>query len=89
MANLLHVLRALSLHEWFFNKIEDGNHQLIANYAISDLDEDVDEDFKNRSEKIQFLRTHVHTMKKLIFFAWNWVWRDFFDHKGFSSRTWH
>ncbi|XP_022759486.1 transcription termination factor MTEF18, mitochondrial [Durio zibethinus] len=67
MANLPHVMRALSLHQWFFNKIKDGNHQLLANYAISYIDEDLDMDFRDSLERIQFSRTPVHTMEKLRF----------------------
>ncbi|XVF33590.1 hypothetical protein REPUB_Repub17cG0181300 [Reevesia pubescens] len=67
MANLPHVMRALSLHEWLFNKIKDGNHQLLANYAISNLDEDLDRDFIDNLGRIQFSRTPAHTMEKLSF----------------------
>ena len=67
MANLPHVMRALNLHYWLFNKIKDGNHQLLANYALSDLDEDLDKDFKDSLDRIQFSRTPVHTMEKLSF----------------------
>ncbi|OMO70678.1 Mitochodrial transcription termination factor-related protein [Corchorus capsularis] len=68
MANLPYVMRALSLHKWFFNKIKDGNHQLLAKSAISDPNEDVNEDFRDGLEKIQSSRTPVHTMNKLNFF---------------------
>ncbi|OMP00723.1 Mitochodrial transcription termination factor-related protein [Corchorus olitorius] len=67
MANLPNVMRALSLHEWFFNKIKDGNHQLLAKSAISHPNEDVNEDFRDGLEKIKSSRTPVHTMKKLAF----------------------
>ncbi|KAK8487045.1 hypothetical protein V6N13_016284 [Hibiscus sabdariffa] len=67
MANLPNVMRALNLNEWFFNRIKDGNHRLLANCALSDLDEDFDKDFRDSFEKIQFSRTPVHTMEKLIF----------------------
>ncbi|XWS45840.1 hypothetical protein CRYUN_Cryun14cG0014000 [Craigia yunnanensis] len=67
MANLPHVMRALNLHEWLFNKIKDGNHHLLANYALGDLDEDLDKDFRDSLNRIQFSRTPVHTMEKLSF----------------------
>ncbi|XVF79786.1 hypothetical protein PTKIN_Ptkin15bG0017500 [Pterospermum kingtungense] len=67
MANLPHVMRALSLHEWFFNKIKGGNHRLLANYALSDPDEDLDKDFIDSFDRIQFSRTPIHTMEKLSF----------------------
>lgn len=67
MANLPHVMRAIDLHEWFFNKIKAGNHQLLASYAMSDPDEDSDKEFRDGLEKIQVSRTPVHTMNKLAF----------------------
>lgn len=67
MANLPQVMRALNLHEWFFNNIKDGNHQLLANYALSNTDEDLDKDFSDGLERIKFSRTPVHTREKLTF----------------------
>ncbi|KAE8696834.1 RNA-binding KH domain-containing protein isoform 1 [Hibiscus syriacus] len=67
MANLPNVMKALNLHEWLFNKIKDGNHLLLANCAVSDLDEDFDMDFRDSFERIQFSRTPIHTTEKLIF----------------------
>ncbi|KAI5564091.1 hypothetical protein POPTR_014G044900v4 [Populus trichocarpa] len=67
MANLPHVMRAMELHEWFFNKIKDGNHQLLASYVMSDPDEDLDEKYRDSLERIQCTRTPMHTMNKLEF----------------------
>ncbi|CAK7347716.1 unnamed protein product [Dovyalis caffra] len=67
MANLPHVVRAMELHDWFFNKIKDGNHQLLASYAMSDPDEDLDEKYRDCLERIQRTRTPLHTMNKLEF----------------------
>ncbi|KAK6285413.1 hypothetical protein POUND7_011592 [Theobroma cacao] len=67
MGNLPHMMRALRLHEWFFNRIRDGNHKLLANYAISHPGEDLDDDFRDCLERIQFSRTPIHTMSKLSF----------------------
>ncbi|KAL5545255.1 hypothetical protein UlMin_009039 [Ulmus minor] len=65
MANLPHVMRALDLHEWFFDKISD--HQLLASYAISNPDEDVDTKFTDSLKKIESSRTPIHNMSKLDF----------------------
>lgn len=67
MANLPHVMKALNLHEWFFQKMKSGNHQLLADYALSDPDEDLDTEFRDGLEKIQSSRCPIHTMKKLDF----------------------
>ncbi|KAE8673536.1 RNA-binding KH domain-containing protein isoform 1 [Hibiscus syriacus] len=67
MANLPNVMKALNLHEWLFNKIKDGNYRLLVNCTLSDLDEDFDKDFRDSFERIQFSRTPIHTMEKLIF----------------------
>lgn len=67
MANLPHVMKALDLHEWFFLKIRNGNHQLLANYVLGDPDEDLDKDFKDGLEMIQSSRTPTHSMNKLNF----------------------
>ncbi|KAG5231061.1 mitochondrial transcription termination factor-related family protein [Salix suchowensis] len=67
IANLPHVMRAMELHEWFFNKIKDGNLHLLASYAISDRDEDLDEKYRDSLERIQRTRTPMHTMNKLEF----------------------
>ncbi|KAG8485095.1 hypothetical protein CXB51_021084 [Gossypium anomalum] len=66
MTNLPNVMRALNLHKWFFDRIKNGNHRLLANYTLKD-DEDLDKGFQDSLEKIQFSRTPVHTMEKLIF----------------------
>ncbi|XP_075643771.1 transcription termination factor MTEF18, mitochondrial [Castanea sativa] len=67
MANLPNVLRALNLHEWFFNKIKNGSHQLLANYVLSDPDEGLDREFRDGLDKIQYSRTPIHNMNKLNF----------------------
>jgi hypothetical protein len=67
MANLPHVMKALNLHEWFFHKLKSGNHQLLANYVLSDPDEGLDTEFRDGLEKIKSSRCPIHTMKKLNF----------------------
>ena len=67
MANLPHVMRALDLHEWFFNKIRNSNGQLLATYTISCPDEDIDKEFVNALKRIKSSRTCIHTMSKLDF----------------------
>ncbi|EEF50280.1 transcription termination factor MTEF18, mitochondrial [Ricinus communis] len=67
MANLPHVMRAMDLHLWFFNKIKDGYHELLASYALRDPDEDLDKEFSDSLERIRVSRTPTHTMSKLDF----------------------
>ncbi|KAJ7950827.1 putative Mitochondrial transcription termination factor family protein [Quillaja saponaria] len=67
MANLPHVMKALDLHAWFFNKIINGNHQLFASYVVNNPIEDHDKEFRDGLEKIQLSRTPIHTMGKLNF----------------------
>ncbi|XP_028757836.1 transcription termination factor MTEF18, mitochondrial-like [Neltuma alba] len=65
IANLPQVMRALDLHEWFFNKIKDGNHQLLMKYIASYPDEDRAEEYRSGLEMIHVSRTPNHTMSKL------------------------
>ncbi|KAF8380547.1 hypothetical protein HHK36_028035 [Tetracentron sinense] len=67
LANLPHLMRAVDLHEWFFNKIMNGDHHLLANVVISNLDEDMDKDFKESLGRIQSTRTYNYTIGKLDF----------------------
>lgn len=67
MVNLPHSMRALNLHQWFFDRIKNGNHNLLANYALDDPDEDIDKEFKESLNKIQSSRTPFYTMNKLNF----------------------
>ncbi|KAE8720886.1 RNA-binding KH domain-containing protein isoform 1 [Hibiscus syriacus] len=53
MANLPNVMRALNLHEWFFDRIKDGNHRLLADCTLGDVYEDFYKDFRDRFERIQ------------------------------------
>ncbi|KAJ6722577.1 CGI-12 PROTEIN-RELATED [Salix koriyanagi] len=46
---------------------QDGNLHLLASYAISDPDEDLDEKYRDSLERIQRTRTPMHTMNKLEF----------------------
>ncbi|KAK6923454.1 Transcription termination factor, mitochondrial/chloroplastic [Dillenia turbinata] len=65
--NLPYVMRALDLHEWFFNRIRNGNQHLLGSYAISSPDEDLDYHFRDTLGKIQGKRTPYHTLSKLKF----------------------
>ncbi|GFZ00679.1 mitochondrial transcription termination factor family protein [Actinidia rufa] len=67
MANLPHVMRAMDLHEWFFAMMKVGNHCRLGTYVIGDPNEDLDTDYASSIEKIQFLRTPIHTLGKLDF----------------------
>ncbi|KAK6918633.1 Transcription termination factor, mitochondrial/chloroplastic [Dillenia turbinata] len=65
--NLPYVMRALDLHEWFFNRIRNGNQHLLGSYAMSSPDEDLDYHFRDTLGKIQGTRTPYHTLNKLKF----------------------
>lgn len=67
MVNLPHVMRALDLHEWFFNKLKNESPSLLSNYVINDPDEDLDREYRDGLEKIHSSRTPVHTIAKLNF----------------------
>ncbi|KAL6965081.1 hypothetical protein U1Q18_036139, partial [Sarracenia purpurea var. burkii] len=67
MANLPHVMRALDLEEWFFNKIRNGNHHLLGTYVIGNPKEDLDKDYNGNLEVIQSSKTRIHTLRKLNF----------------------
>ncbi|EXB37619.1 hypothetical protein L484_021825 [Morus notabilis] len=67
MANLPHVMKALSLREWCFNKIRKTNGRLLATYAISGPDEDVDKEFVDALERIKSSRWATHAMSKVDF----------------------
>ncbi|KAL7203866.1 hypothetical protein ACSBR2_017008 [Camellia fascicularis] len=65
MVNLPHVMRALDLQEWFFNKMRSGKHHLLCTYVIGN--EDLDKDYKGSLDIIQSSRTSIHTLQKLNF----------------------
>ncbi|KAH7554612.1 hypothetical protein JRO89_XS12G0247000 [Xanthoceras sorbifolium] len=67
MANLPHVMRALNLQEWFFNRISNGNHRLLGNYVLSNPDERLDKEYQDSLERFLSLKLRVHTMNKLEF----------------------
>ncbi|KAM7508830.1 hypothetical protein LguiA_019283 [Lonicera macranthoides] len=67
LSNLPGLMRSLDLHERFFNEIKNGNHKLLITYPMGSPDEDLDNDFKENLARIQSLRTHVHTLRKLDF----------------------
>ncbi|KAK9274176.1 hypothetical protein L1049_018990 [Liquidambar formosana] len=67
MANLPHVMRALDLHEWFFNELKGGNHHLLGDYVFSGADGALDRDFKDGLDRIHSSRTPLHTISKLNF----------------------
>ncbi|CAH2041051.1 unnamed protein product [Thlaspi arvense] len=66
MVNLPHVMRALDLHEWFFNKMRNGKHFLLGTYIIGN-EEDLDKDYQCCLDMIHQTRTAVHTLNKLNF----------------------
>ncbi|KAJ4842555.1 hypothetical protein Tsubulata_008497 [Turnera subulata] len=64
MANLPNVMRAMNLDEWFFQRLKDGDPQLLDTCAV---EEDLDTKFRESLDKIRASRTPVHTMNKLNF----------------------
>ncbi|KMS99963.1 hypothetical protein BVRB_1g018050 [Beta vulgaris subsp. vulgaris] len=68
MLNLPHVLRAMDLHEWFFDKVKGGKYQLLSSYNLSNPDEGEDEDYVQNLEKIKFARTYSYSLSKLEIF---------------------
>ncbi|XP_010531292.1 PREDICTED: transcription termination factor MTEF18, mitochondrial [Tarenaya hassleriana] len=67
MANLPHVMRALDLHDWIFDRLRNGNHHFLASYSLNNPDEDIIGEYRERLEEIQRSRTPTHTMHKLDF----------------------
>ncbi|KAL5733319.1 hypothetical protein ACOSQ2_033011 [Xanthoceras sorbifolium] len=67
MANLSHVIRALNLQDWFFNRISNENRRLLGNYVLSNPDERLDKEYQDSLERFLSLKLRVHTMHKLEF----------------------
>ncbi|XP_012567243.1 transcription termination factor MTEF18, mitochondrial isoform X1 [Cicer arietinum] len=67
MANLPNVMKAMGLHEWFFDKIKDGNHRLLTSYITSYPNEDHDKGYKSCLKTFDDARTPTHNMNKLNF----------------------
>lgn len=67
MGNLPNVMKALGLHEWFFDKIKDGNHQLLVSFVASYPNVVRDKGYLDRLKAIRTTRTPTHNMSKLDF----------------------
>ncbi|KAI3773537.1 hypothetical protein L1987_48067 [Smallanthus sonchifolius] len=67
LANLPHVMRALSLNQWFFDNLKNGGHRLLESYPIINSDQDYDKDFAESLVRIQSSRVPIHTWSKLQF----------------------
>ncbi|OVA04678.1 Mitochodrial transcription termination factor-related [Macleaya cordata] len=68
LENLPHLMRALNLHDWLFDKIMKGEHHLLANFVIiGNPNEDVDIGYQDSLKRIQSTKNHYHTMGKLNF----------------------
>ncbi|KAG9147717.1 hypothetical protein Leryth_014874 [Lithospermum erythrorhizon] len=67
MVNVSHIIRAMDLSEWFFNKVKCGDHTLLATYTSSNQCESTDDDYRNYLQKILTDRYRVHTTSKLDF----------------------
>ncbi|XP_042505434.1 transcription termination factor MTEF18, mitochondrial [Macadamia integrifolia] len=71
LGNLPNVMRAVDLHQWFFNKMMNGEHHLLTNIVISNPDAHLDNEFKHHLERIQSVRIHRYMMGKLDFLLRN------------------
>ncbi|KAK7382856.1 hypothetical protein VNO80_01981 [Phaseolus coccineus] len=67
MCNLPNVMRALGLHEWFFEKIKDGNHSLLVSFVANNPNVVRDKGYLDFLKTIQVSRTPTHNMSKLNF----------------------
>ncbi|XP_071706739.1 transcription termination factor MTEF18, mitochondrial [Rutidosis leptorrhynchoides] len=65
--NLPHVMRALNLNKWFFDKLKHGGHHLLKSYPSINLDQDNDNDFAESLARIESSRVPIHTLSKLQF----------------------
>uniref|UniRef100_A0A7N1A451 Uncharacterized protein n=1 Tax=Kalanchoe fedtschenkoi TaxID=63787 RepID=A0A7N1A451_KALFE len=67
IANLPHVMRALDLQNWFFEKLKNGNHMRMRSYELPDGSEGDNKAYKDGYEKIQFVSRPAFTLSKLEF----------------------
>lgn len=67
LENLPQTMKALDLHEWFIDRIMDGNHHLLAGFVSNNADEELREGFRDNIERIDFPTKHHHTFGKLDF----------------------
>ncbi|KAL9670182.1 hypothetical protein QQ045_007733 [Rhodiola kirilowii] len=65
MANMPCVMRALELQNWFFNKMKNGSHELLGNYATEDSD--IDKDYTNGLNQIRLSKSRIRALRKLKF----------------------
>ncbi|KAK9749183.1 hypothetical protein RND81_02G107600 [Saponaria officinalis] len=68
MVNLPNILKAMDLHEWFFDRMKCGYHSLFANYDLSSPEDGVDENYVQNLESVKSLRTRSYSFGKLNFF---------------------
>ncbi|XP_074263152.1 transcription termination factor MTEF18, mitochondrial-like [Silene latifolia] len=68
MVNLPNILKAIDLHEWFFDRMKCGYHHLFANYDLTSPDDGVDEKYVQSMERIKSRRTYIYSSSKLEFF---------------------
>ncbi|KAK1400762.1 transcription termination factor MTEF18, mitochondrial [Heracleum sosnowskyi] len=62
LANLPHVMRLLNLNEWFFDRMRNGDHNLLGTYVIGSPDEDLDKCYTEYLIKIESLRIPAHAL---------------------------
>lgn len=70
MVHLPHILRALDLHEWFFNRIKCGYYHLWETYDLSSPDEGADVSYLRNLEKVKSSIRSDYATSKLQFFHW-------------------
>ncbi|XP_028754091.1 transcription termination factor MTEF18, mitochondrial [Neltuma alba] len=67
MDNLPNVMRALDLHGWFFNKMKDGNHNLLISYLATHPNEEKDKEYQAGLTMICASSSRNHMLSKLNF----------------------
>ncbi|XP_074282610.1 transcription termination factor MTEF18, mitochondrial-like [Silene latifolia] len=67
MVNLPSILRALDLHEWFFDRMKCGDYKLFDSYDLSSPDDGLDENYVQHLESLKTERTYSYSFSKLKF----------------------
>ncbi|XP_077234341.1 mitochondrial transcription termination factor family protein [Tasmannia lanceolata] len=67
MKNLPQLMRALDLHNWFFDKIKNGNHHLLDGFVNSSFDKELEEEVRDGIERIKSNPKPHHTNGKFDF----------------------
>lgn len=65
--NLPETMKALDLHDWFADKILNGNHHFLSGFVNSSSEQELKDDFQDDIERIKFSTKQHHTFGKLDF----------------------